>query len=336
MASAVKKAIGLELDYGAARAVELSGSPQDSKLTVLGSVALPAGAVEEGMVINPELVGQALKKLWSSHGFSSRDVLLGVSNQGVLVRYATFPKVAPDKLNNVIRYQAQEHLPIALSSVVLDYLVIGETTGETGPMLEVLLVAARRDMLDRFIKALDYADIEPGDIDVSTLTLTRVMPPVAANMTVAMVDVANGMTNILITSNGIPRLARLVSAKVKDVADRMQCSLDEVFAGANNSSEDPEDVISDWVKGLAADIHSSIMYYQGQAGSEGVEQVYLTGRGARLQGVAEQLEAELDLPVHTVNPLASYSAAARKDVKVKGEELEYAVSVGLARRGLEG
>jgi type IV pilus assembly protein PilM len=336
MASAVKKAIGLELDYGAARAVELSGSPQDSKLTVLGSVALPAGAVEEGMVINPELVGQALKKLWSSHGFSSRDVLLGVSNQGVLVRYATFPKVAPDKLDNVIRYQAQEHLPIALSSVVLDYLVVGETTGETGPLVEVLLVAARRDMLDKFIKALDYAGVEPGDIDVSTLTLTRVMPPVAGNMTVAMVDVANGLTNILITSNGIPRLARLVSAKVKDIADRLQCSLDEVFAGVNNSPEDTEDVISDWVKGLTADIHSSIMYYQGRAGSEGVEQVYLTGRGARLHGVAEQMAAELDLPVHTLNPLKNHADTARKNASAKGEELDYAVSVGLARRGLEG
>ena len=157
------------------RAVELRDRPR-RPLGAFASIELPEGAVEEGMVVHPEAVGEALKKLWDRGGFKSREVLLGVSNHGVMVRYATMPKVPAEKLDNVIRFQAQEHLPIPLNSAVLDYLVIGETATESGAALEVLLVAAQRDMLTGFIEALNAAR-ELIDIDVSTLALMRIIPP---------------------------------------------------------------------------------------------------------------------------------------------------------------
>ena len=328
-------AVGLEIDKGTARVVELTGSPQSPKLTGMAGIALPEGAVEEGMIVEPREVGEALKRLWSSGAVKERNVLLGVSNQGVLVRHAIVPKVSADKIDNMIRFHAQDHLPIPLNTVVLDYIIIGETVEEEKENLEVLLVAARRDMLDGFLKALDYARLEPLDIDVSTLALIWVLPEAARDRSVAVVNVANGLSSILVSVNSRPRMARLVSAKLKDLADKFGYSLNEVLSINHYDSGEYAKAIDAWVDNLAGEIRSSINYYQNQDNAAEIEAIAVNGRGALLNRVSVRLENRLELPVRITNPLAGITASP----KIAGtglESVEYAYSIGLARRGLEG
>ncbi len=334
--SSADRSVGLELDTGAARAVELNRNFGNPKLAALGAIILPPGAVEEGMVLEPEEVGRALKTLWSARGFKGREVLLGISNQAVLVRYATMPKVPLDKLDNVVRYHAQEYLPIPLANVVLDYLIIGEVSTEDKEELEVLLVAARRDMLEGFIEALTIAELEPRDIDVSSLPLVRVLPPATRGKTVAVVNASNGLSNILIATRGVPRLARLVSVKMKDIADQLSCPLEEVLIALEKPSKEAETVLHNWIDLLATEIRSLINYFQGQEGAEEIEEIFLNGRGARLPGIFEQLEDRLSVPLRKHNPMEQYVTPTFAQVGHHGEALEYAISAGLAHRGFGG
>jgi len=331
-----KKAVGLEIDTGTARAVEASGTPKKPKLSALAEINLPEGAVEEGMIVQPEQVGDALRELWAGGAVKHRKVLLGVSNQGVLVRYATIPKVAPDKLANVIRFHAQDHLPIPLESVVLDYRVVGEAVEDERPVYEILLVAARRDMLDGFLQALEVARLEPEDIDVSTLALMQILPAAATERTVAVVNVANGLSNILVSDQNQPRLARLVAVKLKDLAFGLGSTLDHLLAGNNADSENAREVFSAWAGNLITEARSSLTYYQNQANSSDLEAIIFNGRGARLKGLSTRMEEALGLPVRIVNPFADFSNA---EPHLEGTGLmavDYAISAGLARRGLEG
>jgi len=336
--SSAKRSVGLEIDTGTARAVELTGKPGSPHLASLGSIPLPDGAVKEGMVIQPEQVGAALKQLWSQSGLRERKVLLGVSNQGVLVRYITIPKVPPDKLKNVILYQAQEQLPLPLDSVVLDYLVLGENpvSGENEEGLEVLMVAGRRDMLDKFLEALEVAGLEPDDIDVSSMAMIRLLPEKAMSMTVALVNVANGLNSILISAAGKPHLARLGLVKLIDLAESLDCSLEEIYTSKILSKAGSTDKVTAWINRLAGEIRSSLTYYQDQHGSSSVDGILLSGRGALFQGMAEQLENYLEVPVRTFNPLEAYAPAKRRLLKTDFEAIEFTISTGLALRGLEG
>ncbi len=335
--STANKSVGLEIDTGTVRAVEASGSAAKPKLLNMAEEKLPEGSVDEGMVVNPQEVGAALRELWSSGGISSRRILLGISNQGVLVRYATIPKVPDDKLANVLRYHAQEHLPIPLESVVLDHVVIGETADEDGnKLLEVLLVAARRDMLEGFLEALELASLEPVDIDVSTLSLMHILPPAALDRTVAVVNVANGLSNILISDRGQPRLARLVSVKLSDLSSRIGCSLDEVIKYSEDGSTAVREAYTIWAKSLIAETRSSLTYYQNQSGSSNLEAVIINGRGGRLSGITARLEEVLGIPVRLVNPFAGFSNAAKISEGSGIRAVEFAICAGLARRGLEG
>ncbi|NLY38359.1 MAG: type IV pilus assembly protein PilM, partial [Firmicutes bacterium] len=336
MFNTARRAVGLEIDTGAARVVELAGSAAHPKLATLGGIILPPGAVEEGMILQPEEVARALRTLWEAREIKSREVLLGISNQGVLVRSAVIPKVPADKLDNVVRFHAQEYLPIPLASVVLDYLVIGETANESGEALEVLLVAAQREMLESFLETLYLAGLEARDIDVSSLILARTLPAEAASSTAAVVNAANGLSSILITTRGRPRLARLVPVKLKEIADGLGCLLEDLLPALSNLGPEHETPLPGWFDELAAEIRSSINYYQSQEGAAEVEVIYLNGRGARLPGIFEALEEKLGLPVHKVNPLQAYLTPAFAQLATHGEAMEYAISAGLAHRALEG
>ncbi len=335
--TAKNRAVGLEIDTGMIRAVEVTGTVRNPRLLNMAAVSIAEGAVEEGMVVQPREVAAALRHLWSSGEIRHRQVLLGVSNQGVLVRYATIPKVPPAKLDNVIRFQAQEQMPIPLESVVLDYQVIGETTSEDGnTVLEVLLVAARRDMLNGFLEALDAAKLEAVDIDVSTLAMIHILPQQARDRTVAVVNVANGLSNILVADKNRARMARLVSVKLKDLADNMHCALDQVVDYSFSLSGPARDYYPQWINNLVTETRSSLTYFQDQAKSTELEAIILNGRGARLGGISESMEQALGLPVRVVNPFSAFSGGDRQITGRGIQAVEYALCAGLARRGLEG
>lgn len=334
--SAASRSVGLEIDSGMIRAVEATGSPGSTRLINMAGAPVPDGAVEEGIVIQPQEVGMALNKLWSRGPMRSRSVMLGITNQSVLVRYATIPKVPADKLANVIRFHAQEQLPIPLESVVLDHMVVGETVIEENTVLEVLLVAARRDMLQGFLEALSIAKLEPADIDVSTLTLMRTLPAAALKRPVAVVNVANGLSNILITAQGRPRMARLVSVKLKDLADGFNCALKDVVQVRAENIPAHRGIYSEWISSLINETRSSITYYQNQENAHELEAIIINGRGALLKGIAAEMQQALDLPVRVVNPFSGFVNGEQKTRGSGIKAVEFAISAGLARRGLEG
>ncbi|HIE12582.1 MAG TPA: type IV pilus assembly protein PilM [Desulfotomaculum sp.] len=327
------RAVGLELDNGEARAVELSGRSRPPTLTAFGRASLPEGAVSEGMVNDPEAVGTALGRLWAEGGFSCREVVLGVANQGVLVRFANFPKVPQNQLAKVIRYQAQDHLPISISSVVLDHAVIGEISGDGENLLEVLLVAARREMLAAFLSALETAKLRPHDIDVSVLALLQVLPEEDRGRRVTLVDVGSGLSKLLIVAGGVPRLARLIPVGVKEAAGLLGCQLTDLMA--DGQTPWPQDALLTWSETLAGEIRSSLEYYRETEG-DNIEKVVLSGRGSRVEGLTSALAESLEIPVVVIEPLSRLAVSGR----VRKNDFfrvaaEFAVVIALARRGLE-
>lgn len=337
--AAKKQVVGLDIDCGEIRAVELSGKPGAPKLVNQGSVKLPEGVVEDGIIHRPGEVSAALEELWSGHKFRSKNVLLGVSNQEVLVRFALFPKVPEEKLGGLIRHQAQDYLPLALDSVILDYTVIGETVNEGREMYEVILVAARRDMLNSFLAALSGAKLKAWDIDVSSLVLLRIVPEVHHDGAVVLVDIANGQSNILIIANEVPRLARRVPVRLKDAAAQLNVPVDEMFF-IPGMSDLPLDGYMNWIDGLIGEIRSSISYYQAQAGALAIEEILISGKGARAPGLVTRAKENLNIPVKNIQPFSVLELKGAGDESVIDESgsnraMDYSIAVSLALRGLE-
>ncbi len=305
--------VGLELDTGMLRAVEIRGNGRKPHVVAAGQLRVPEDAVSDGVVRDVDTVGKALEKLWQKARLGSRRVVLGVFNQSVLMRMITFPRLPQEKLRQALRLQAGEYLPIPVSQMVLDFAVVGETYVDDEPMTEVLLVAARKQQLETSLQALQYSRLTPVVVDASPLALLRVLPPEKRQGTIAMVDLAMGMSSIVLAVDGMPRFARVLPVSLQQYLSGLgvQAAGDGEYSGlvaaAAESGMAEDGHVRQWSSMVAREIRTSVSFYIRQE--------------------------DLQLPVEVAVPQAAVSV--RRKMSADLSQPEFAVSLGLALRGLE-
>ena len=170
-----KSVVGLDIETGSIAATEVSvnGSTQ---VTGGGVMPLGPGIFREGEVTDPEALGHAIKELFAREKLG-REVRVGIANQRVAVRSMRLPAIDNrDELETAVRFQAQDHIPMPLDQSVLDWQVVGHTTDENGERkVDVVAVAARRDMVAQMLEAMTVAGVRPIGIDHSAFGMIRAL-----------------------------------------------------------------------------------------------------------------------------------------------------------------
>lgn len=319
---------GIEIDTLEIRAVVLEKQGRQLKLIGAGKTTLPENAVLDGFIQNHEALVMALKRLWNSADLGTHRVVLGIANQGVVIRSAAITRVPPEKVAQTIRYQAQEFLPMSINDAVISHVVLGEKQGPEGPMLDLLLIAAKKDMVNSYITALTGAGLKAAGVTVTPLTVAEIVTEKSEQEAIAVINISNGTTSVTVKAGGVPRFARIIPLGLKDAIAEPWGSIDALLTGAGI-----DDVPSGWLGSLVNDIRSSLTYYQAQNFSNNLENLVLAGKGARLKGLSEYLHDQLGFNIEIMNPLAKISEV-RADIR--NEAPDYAACVGLALSGLEG
>jgi type IV pilus assembly protein PilM len=169
-----KRVVGLDIEASSIAATELQLNG-GVRVGGYGIEPLEAGVFREGEVQDPEELAEALKRLFANVKLP-REVRLGVANQRVVVRTLRVPHIDnPDELETAIRFQAQDHIPMPLDQAVLDWQVVPPQPGAEASDLEVVVVAARRDMLKRAMDAVHGAGLRLVGIDHSAFGLIRAL-----------------------------------------------------------------------------------------------------------------------------------------------------------------
>jgi type IV pilus assembly protein PilM len=213
--------VGLDIQPGHVAAVQAS---------VNGSIvaeyaaarALPADTVREGEVLDEGALGEALRELFRD-GRLSRRVRVGVANQRTVLRTLELPPITDRKeLDAVVRFQAQEQVPMPLSNAVLDFHALGVHETPTGPRQQVVLVAAQRDMVARLLAAVRNAGLRPEGIDLSAFALIRSLyrsdPEHDGRVLYLNVD---GLTNMAIAEGAVCRFTRVVGGGLEAMASEL-------------------------------------------------------------------------------------------------------------------
>ena len=176
-----KTTVGLDIEAGsiAASEVRLNGT---ADVTKTGIVRLEPGVFRDGEVADADALTDALKELFSEHKLG-RQVRLGIANQRVAVRTMTLPLIEDrDELETAVRFQAQDHIPMPLDQAVLDFQVTNRETGDGGERrMEVVAVAARRDMIEAMLTAMRDAGLRPVGIDLSAFGMIRALSGAGVN-----------------------------------------------------------------------------------------------------------------------------------------------------------
>jgi type IV pilus assembly protein PilM len=174
--------VGLDIEAGSIAAAEIH-SNGTARVKGAAIEALAPGAFQEGEVGDTDGLAEALKTLFAQHKLSKR-VRLGIANQRLVVRTLRLPAIEdPKEMTAAVQFQAQEQIPMPLDQAVLEHQVVGGVPAEEGstPQVDVVVVAARRDMIGSFLEPIRKAGLEPVGIDLSAFGMIRALAGVGAD-----------------------------------------------------------------------------------------------------------------------------------------------------------
>jgi type IV pilus assembly protein PilM len=339
--------IGLDIGTSAVRAAWVTGSKGRSSLVRFGQIALPSGAVDGGEVRDPGIVSEAISQLWKRSKFKTKQAVVGVANQRVVVRQVDLPFMEEKDLRSSLRYQVAEHIPMPVDDAELDFQIIDDfVTDSQEHMMRVLLVAAARDMVGGLVDAVSGAGLQPSGVDLTPFAVARAVSQVARGEVgvagaEAIIDVGASVTNIIVHHNGEPRFVRILLIGGDDATDalmdQLELSFEEAEAlkldlGRGVGPAEARKVLAGRVESLVSEIQGSIDYYLSLEDSEPVTSVVITGGGSLTPGLTERLEASLGTHVRRGAPLSEMSVTKSGLTPEQIAQIEpvAAAAVGLA------
>jgi type IV pilus assembly protein PilM len=344
----VDRVVGLKIGGSqiAAACIANNGS---AKLEKIARMPLPSGIVTGGELRDLEALADALRTFFDENDMPRRGVRLGVSSSRIGVRSFEIPAIDnEDQFLNAVRFRAQEALPIPLDQAVLDYRVLGEREGEGGQILRrVLLVVAHKELVERYIEACRLAGLTLSGIDLEAFALLRALSAPADRNESALVAVAIGhdRTTLAVSdgracefsrvlawggselNTGIARAIGESELDVETVKRSLSLNGGDMPEGLTHEQTDAAiKAVHRGIESLVRELVSSLTYYQSQPASLAIGEIVLTGGGAKLTGLPEELSRQLGVPVRVGDPLGRLEVTHPVD---ENEIDSLAIAVGL-------
>ncbi len=323
--------VGLDIEAGSVAATEVR---VNGAIEVVGSAIGPLdpGAFQEGEVLDADLLADALKSLFSKNKLS-KQVRLGIGNQRLVVRTLRMPAIEdPKEMDSAIQFQAQEQMPMPLDQAVLEHQVVGGVPAEEGaaPQVDVVVAAARRDMISTFVEPLRKAGLEPVGIDLSVFAMIRALSGVAAAPqgeqqqgqfdTVLYCNIGD-ITNLAVAHGRACLFARVSPVGLEAVSSRFgtthglsaehatqwltHVGLEqpiEQIEGDHQIVADARRHLEEGVTALADELRLSLDYYGSQDGTIPTQRIVVCGPGTAIPGLVARMEASLPLPISVGRP----------------------------------
>jgi type IV pilus assembly protein PilM len=320
----VNSAIGIEYNSHEIRAVELEKTAGGSyEVKAFGREVYSNNVTANGIIADGSLFTVALNDLITRGGFTDvAPVVVGVNNENVIMRYATFPKVPDDKLRSVITMQAQDFIPVPVSELGLDFVVIDETTDDDDqPALNVLLVGARTMMLQNIIQSFENSKLEIVDIDSSFLAWCRVAIAEAKDDdTFGFLNLTDDVLDFVAIADKEIKMVRSIN-----IPDRAMIEVKKAFNEPDEITSLELETIADL---LYSELSSSINYFQMQTGFI-MNSVLFKAATELEEKILEKLNEKSYVPLTIPKLYSEYSTASF-------DASDYAGCISLAKVALEG
>ncbi|HZJ57063.1 MAG TPA: pilus assembly protein PilM [Clostridia bacterium] len=320
------RSLGVEFDDYEIRTVELYKRAGGIHLSGYHRISLTPDIVKDGKVANPDKMGNYLKRLWTDNRLSKENIVLGLSNQDILIRKITLPMVSKEKMDLLVANNAQDYIPTPLENAVLDYMILGHSEEDGVEKADVLIVAAASAMVESYYQCFSNLGYGIKDIKVSSLSMADTIDIAGLEDNVVLVDISNNQGNLVIYSGGRPRLARQLRINLVE-------STGLIPGEIQDHMELMDIVLSTWVQILYNEIRASIQYFQAQEDVQTIDRILLSGCGSRIVEVDKELEKVSGISVQRLDPTEKIRASKTKHLGI--QVTDFATCIGLALAGLE-
>lgn len=304
--------VGLDIDGSrlAAAQVNLNGALTVKQAAV---AELRPGIMRDGELADPVGLKDALQSFFAEHDLPKR-VRLGVASQRIVVRALDLPALADERaLAAAVKVEAPDHIPMPMEEAVVDFVPLGQVHTATGLRTRVVVVAARREMVERLALAVKDAGLHVEGIDLSAFAMVRALGAESDSDARLYVNVG-GLTNVAVANASGCLFARAASggmdAIIHTLAEKRGLTLEHAaqwmthvgLVGEVDTIEGDPDLVAttratleDSVHQLADTVRGSLNFYRSQETAETVERGLVTGAGVAIPGLVERLGEKLRL-----------------------------------------
>jgi type IV pilus assembly protein PilM len=308
-----KTTVGLDIGSGLIKVAVIDHSKKEPELVRVSVVPLLADAIVEGEVMDPGIVAEAIQGALAAADVKGKKVVTAVGGRDVIIKKIQIERVKEQQARELMRWEAEQHVPFDMESVELDFQILDPDAD--GVEMSVLLVAAKRELIESKMRMLTDAGLEPGRVDVDAFALHNafeVNHPDAMRGLVALVNVGHEVTNINILEDGVPILTRDIAVGTRRFREDLQresgLSADDAQQLIQGYDRSPhlDAVLGGRGEEIAVGIERAAAFLASGSRSGGqLKAVYTCGGGSRIPGLTSSLADRLRLTVQQANPLAN-------------------------------
>lgn len=335
---------GVDIGVGSIKVVALNKDNEKISLISIGEIKNPApGWLKGGEKSGIEEVAKAIKSLWSDLRIGSRQVVTSLPEDEVVSRLIRLPPLKESEIKDALRFEAETFIPYPLSEVSIDYEIIDED--EAG-RLSVFAIASRNNIIESYLKVYKMAGLEMNALESPAVAIRRIVnESVSTKASILLVDMGEKYSDIVAVSDGKVYFTRAMSVGGESLTRAISVNLGLDMASAEEYKKaygmkemELEGKIKAAIQpvfaSMAEEIRRALGAFREDQGKP-AELLVLSGGGANLPGLAEELTKILGIEVQVIQPFLKIdSSKLVVPMDLNSEGCRYTLAAGLALRGL--
>ena len=337
--------VGLDIGSRTLKLAEIIDTKAGSTLKNFSTIDIEPGLIEEGSVRDPEAVSEYIRELFKSIKLKDKNVAISIGGYSVIVKKINVQTMTEDELHETIHFEAEQYIPFDISEVNLDFQILGESEHNPNQM-NVLLVAAKKEMISEYINLMKMAKLHPRVIDVDAFALQNIFKlnysPEDEN--IALIDIGASKTSLNILKDNVSEFMRDVSLGCEQINDKIAstvgCTIEEteeIKLGEESdliSAEDLKEIVVSVVTDWCIEIKRALDFFYSTYPEEQISRIVLSGGGANIKKFLELLAAETSAEVEVINPFQNCIVDSNRFDSSYLEQIapQAAICMGLATR----
>ena len=355
--------VGLDIGSHSVKLVEIDDTKKGLILKNFGIIGLPNDAIVEGSIKEMEIAASAIKTLFKNLNIKNKNVAISISGFSVIVKKITISKREESELESSIQEEAEQYIPFDISDVNLDYEILtspeeeieegeGEEEGaekEGSDFMDVMLVAAKKDIIEDYESLIQLAGLNPVVMDVDAFALQNAFEISSGDTSgcYAIINVGAEELGINAVKDGVSIFTRDSSYGGSQITEAIMTKFDASFeeaekiklGGTKIDEKDKgalEEIFTTMVSGWVQEIKRALDFLSTTYPDETIGKILVSGGAYRVPGFLKYLEMETEIPLEELNPFASLQINEKIfDPRYLGYMAPQAgVAVGLALRSV--
>jgi len=341
-----KNVIGLDIGSSAVKLCHLRDAKKGLQLAAFDMAPLPKEAIVDGALMDSGAIVDAIRELVGRNKIKMKETALSVSGNSVIIKKIPLPPMSREELEQSIQWEAEQYIPFDINDVYLAVEVLDQNA-QPGQM-DVLLVAAKKDLIADYTTVVKEAGLNPLIVDVDAFCLQNMFEVNYGQVmgeSIVLLDIGASTININVVADGITMFTRDVSMGGNQVTEEIQKQLNityeeaETYKKGGGSSDaviphEVEKVIQQVSDSLAGEIQRSLDFYAATSADGNISRIYLSGGTGNIPSLGRIIGRTSGVPVELINPFRNIAADPKVFNPAYLESVGpiAAVSVGLALR----